>query len=77
MYVPKTRASVPTVPLLPELLVLRTIPTFVRLVPVDTTKRATPVLAVDPVEREPEKPRLVLRPLIVYVLKMYVPVPTV
>ena len=43
----------------------------------DTTKRATPVLAVVHVEREPDKPRLVLRPPIVYVLKMYVHVPMV
>ena len=43
----------------------------------DSTKRVPLALGVDPVEREPEKPRLVLRPLIVYVLKMYVPVPTV
>ena len=77
MYVPKTRASVPTVPLLPELLVLPTIPTFVRLVPVDSTKRVTPVLYVKPAAPEQEKRLLVLRPPIVSVLKISVVVPMV
>ena len=43
----------------------------------DSTKQATPVLSVDPVEREQDKQQLVHRPPIVYVPKMYVPVPTV
>jgi len=77
-YVPKIRAVVPTVTLLLEALVPQTVPTFVRLVLVDSTKRATHVLDVDLlVVLEQDKQLLVHRPPIVYVPKMYVPVPTV
>ena len=77
MYVPKTRASVPTVPLLPVLLVLPMVATFVLPVELDFTKMARLVLAADPALREQDKQQLVHRPPIVYVPKMYVPVPTV
>ena len=77
MYVPKTRASVPTVPLLPVLLVLRTTPTFARPAQVNTTKMVTLAVDVILVPFIQDKQQLVHRPPIVYVLKMYVHVPMV
>ena len=77
VYVPKTFALVPTVSLQLEALVPQRVPTFVRPVPVDSTKRATPVLDVNPVERAPEKPRLVLRHRIENVPKIRAVVRTV
>ena len=68
VYVHKIRVLVPTEPLLPGHRVPHTVPTFARLVPVDTTKMVTPALDVDLlVVREQEKRLLVLQQLIVYV----------
>ena len=77
VYVPKTFALVPTVPLLLEALVPQTVPTFVRPVLVDTTKLVPLALDVNLAERAPEKPRLVLRHRIVYVPKIRAVVRTV
>ena len=78
VYVLKTPVRAPTVLLLLQLLVLRTMPTFARPVPADTTKMVTPVLDVDLVAvREQEKHLLVLLHPIVYVPKIIVLVPMV
>ena len=69
VYVPKTFALVPTVPLLLELPVPQTVPTFVRRVPVDSTKLVPLALGVNPVVLAPEKQQLVLLQLIEYVHK--------
>ena len=77
VYVPKTFALVPTVPLLLEALVPQTVPTFVRPVLVDSTKLVPLALDVNLAEQALEKPRLVLRHRIVYVPKIRVLVPVV
>ena len=78
VYVPRIRAVVPMVLLLLELPVPQTVPTFVRRVPVDTTKTATLALGVNlHVVLEQEKQLLVYQHLIVYVPKTFAVVPTV
>ena len=55
VFVPKTYVYVPMVLQLLELLVLHTAPTFVRRVPVDTTKLEIPVQHALPVVLKPTK----------------------
>ena len=73
----KTPALVPTVLKQPVPLVLHTAPTFVRLVPVDSTKMVTLALGADPAAREQDKRLLVHHRPIVFVLKTSVVVPMV
>ena len=65
----KIRALVPMVLKQQALLVLRMVPTFVRRVPVDSTKLVPLALGVNPVVLAPEKQQLVLLQLIEYVHK--------